>query len=91
MVRTKFDHLPNELVLNILGYLTTLDAWFAFYNLNTRLNKILQSHVTHFHLTHCRRSRLDFISQCVLSGTRNPFSISFSLRPIVGSADRMFD
>jgi hypothetical protein len=84
--------LPIELIMvSIFDYLSSLDACFALYNLNTRLNNILQNQVIYFDLTHCRRSWLNFVCKRVLSDIRNPFSISFSLRPIVGSADRIFD
>jgi hypothetical protein len=91
MVLSSFECLPNELLSIIFGYLNGLDAFFAFYNLNTRLNHNLQSHATHFDLTQCRRSRMDFFFQYILSAVQNSFSISFSLRLIVGSADRIFD
>ncbi|CAF3867230.1 unnamed protein product [Rotaria sp. Silwood1] len=46
--------LPNELLLYLFEYLTTLDLFQAFYGLNLRFNTLI--------LIHCRKCRLDFQS-----------------------------
>jgi hypothetical protein len=38
---TSFEHLPNELLLEILEYFTLLDIYTIFYGLNSRLNQLI--------------------------------------------------
>jgi hypothetical protein len=38
-----FEYLPNELLIKIFQYIDPRDLYHAFYNLNARLNAILQS------------------------------------------------
>ncbi|CAF1185479.1 unnamed protein product [Adineta ricciae] len=60
-VTTKFEQLPNELIVLCLNYLTFFDLYESFFGLNQRLNQLLLSKSTiyidsipetHF-LTHC--------------------------------------
>ncbi|CAF1101773.1 unnamed protein product [Adineta steineri] len=90
MARTKFDQLPNELVLNILGYLTSLDAWFAFHNLNTRLNNSLQTSSMKIDLSLCRRFQCDFTYRYILPRLQNPFAIRFCPRIMDESTYQFF-
>jgi hypothetical protein len=45
-----FECLPNELFLHIFRYFNTADLFQSFYNLNLRLNTLIQS-LNHLHLT----------------------------------------
>lgn len=45
-----FESLSNELFMKIFQYLNTTDIFQSFYNLNIRLNKLIQS-LNHLHLT----------------------------------------
>ncbi len=38
---TKFEHLPNELLLDIFRYLHPDDLFISLFNLNTRLNALI--------------------------------------------------
>ncbi|UJR10486.1 hypothetical protein I4U23_014690 [Adineta vaga] len=38
-----FEHLPNELILDIYQYLDTRDLYYGFWGLNNRFNTILRS------------------------------------------------
>jgi len=38
---TSFEHLPNELFLEIFDYLTLFDIYTIFYRLNSRLNQMI--------------------------------------------------
>lgn len=90
MTRTIFDQLPNELVFKIFDYLTTIDTWSAFYNLNPRLNNALQAHRTNIDLSQCRKSQFDFACQCILKRIQNPFAIKFCPRLMVESTRQLF-
>jgi hypothetical protein len=45
-----FELLPNELFIKIFKYFNTSDLFQSFYNLNNRLNTLIQS-LNHLHLT----------------------------------------
>ncbi|CAF0744661.1 unnamed protein product [Adineta ricciae] len=47
---SKFEILPNELVIKIFDYLNTFDLFHSFYNLNIRFNSLIQS-LKSLHLT----------------------------------------
>jgi hypothetical protein len=38
---TSFEHLPNELLLEIFDYFTLFDIYTIFYDLNSRLNQLI--------------------------------------------------
>ena len=38
---TSLEHLPNELLLEIFGYLNLEDIYTSFYNLNSRFNQFI--------------------------------------------------
>ena len=40
---TRFEFLPNELLIDIFRYIDAQDLFRAFYDLNTRLNTLLHS------------------------------------------------
>ncbi|CAF4036805.1 unnamed protein product [Rotaria sordida] len=40
---SKFEHLPNELLLDILGYCRPRDLFISLFNLNHRLNTLIYS------------------------------------------------
>ncbi|CAF1069821.1 unnamed protein product [Adineta ricciae] len=60
-VTTKFEHLPNELIVLCLSYLTFFELYESFFGLNQRLNQLLLSKPTIYidsipetqFLTHC--------------------------------------
>lgn len=43
MTFSQFERLPNEILIEISGYLDARDTYHAFYGLNWRLNALLQS------------------------------------------------
>ncbi|UJR16917.1 hypothetical protein I4U23_003815 [Adineta vaga] len=90
MTGTMFDKLPNELVFKILGYLTAIDAWHAFYDISTRLNDSLQVHKTNLDLSCCRKSQFDYICQCILKKVHSPFDIKFSSQIMEDSTKKLF-
>lgn len=42
-MENQFESLPNEILIDILQYLDARDLYRAFYNLNSRLNTLIQS------------------------------------------------
>jgi hypothetical protein len=86
----KLEHLPNEVLLNIFDYLPIVDRWFSFYNLNIRLNCLLENNLTKINLSNCRRSRFVFTYETILSHIHNSFSLKFSLKRLDGLIDSFF-
>ena len=54
-----FEHLPNELLCGVFGYLHALDLLRAFYGLNERVNQLLIQFPSH-HVDFCGASRVHF-------------------------------
>jgi hypothetical protein len=61
----KFELLPNELLIDVFGYLNIIDLLRAFHGLNLRLNNLLLNHSPGFHLNlkSIRKQDFDFICQ----------------------------
>ncbi|CAF1592870.1 unnamed protein product, partial [Didymodactylos carnosus] len=62
---TKFEILPNELLLVTFDYLDSSDVLFTFSNLNHRLDNLLQASYRHLHFDFrlIKKSKFDFICQ----------------------------
>ncbi|CAF2867950.1 unnamed protein product [Rotaria sp. Silwood2] len=90
MVLPQFERLPHELVLNILNYLSTVDGWYSFYNLNSRLNNLLETNVAQIDLSNCRRSQFVFSCKTILIHIQNPFYLKFSMKRLDESIDHFF-
>ena len=54
-MKKQLEDLPNEVVWSILEYMSPIDAFVAFFDLNQRFNQLLRS--AHF------RSNLQYVSQ----------------------------
>ncbi|CAF1471406.1 unnamed protein product, partial [Didymodactylos carnosus] len=50
ILSSKFESLPDELLLNVFSYLKPIDLYRAFFNLNIRINYILNDSYLKFHL-----------------------------------------
>ncbi|CAF1252223.1 unnamed protein product [Adineta ricciae] len=90
MTRTEFEHLPNELIIKILKYLTAVDAWYAFYNLNTRLDGLVQASSIDFDLSCCRKSQFDFTRKHIFKKIEVPFAVKFCPRLMIEQTEQLF-
>ncbi|CAF1589180.1 unnamed protein product, partial [Didymodactylos carnosus] len=62
--QTKFEQLPNEIIVETFDYLEGTDLLFAFNNINYRTNKLLQSYYRYrFNFQHIKKSKFDRILQ----------------------------
>ncbi|CAF1222734.1 unnamed protein product [Rotaria sordida] len=69
---TKFEHLPNELVLDIFTYLDSYDLFVSLFNLNIRLNTLIYAQPLSINLGNSlSKYLLDRYYQSVLSPARN--------------------
>ncbi|CAF1504007.1 unnamed protein product [Adineta steineri] len=59
-----FECLPNELLLDILKYLTGIDLFRVFHGLNKRFNDLLSLHFQHYGLDFQPISKQDFEIIC---------------------------
>ena len=62
-VYTLFETLPNELFMETLSYLTTIDAVIAFSNLNCRFQCLVFDYCQSFDFTSIGKSKFDLIFQ----------------------------
>lgn len=76
----KFESLPNELLIDLFGYLNIIHLVRAFHGLNLRLNNLLFDHSPGFHLNlkSIPKKDFDFICQQHLP-TIAPHILSLSL------------
>lgn len=57
------ENLPNELFVEIFGYLNGVDAVYAFYPLNIRFLCLLNQYVNNFDFTSVSKTKFKFITQ----------------------------
>jgi hypothetical protein len=57
------EHLPNELFIQILSYLTGIDAIFAFSCLNNRFQSLIGDYSQTIDFKSIRKTKFDFIYQ----------------------------
>ena len=60
---TLLETLPNELFIEILSYLTTIDAVIAFSNLNYRFQCLVSDYCQSFDFTSISKTKFDLIFQ----------------------------
>lgn len=60
----KFDELPNELLFDLFEFLTIIDRFRAFHNINYRLNNLLFNHTQKYHLNFQLISKYDLKIIC---------------------------
>jgi hypothetical protein len=56
--RFQFEYFPNEILIDIFQYFNTRDLFRAFYNLNIRLNKLIQS-LNHLSFSISKHDQID--------------------------------
>ncbi|CAF0846030.1 unnamed protein product [Adineta ricciae] len=62
-VSSSFEQLPNELLVDILGYLTSVDAVYAFCQLNHRFQCLLFNYVKDFDFQSVKKSKFDYVTR----------------------------
>jgi hypothetical protein len=60
---TTFEDLPNELFVEIFGYLNGVDTVYAFSQLNIRFQCLLNNYVTNFNFKSVSKAKFYFIIQ----------------------------
>lgn len=90
MVLPQFDRLLGELVYNIVNHLSTPDGWYSFYNLNSRLNNLLEINAIQINLSNCRKSQFILSCETIMTHIHNPFSLKFSLKRSDKPIDNFF-
>jgi hypothetical protein len=60
---TILEHLPNELFVEIFGYLNGVDTVYAFFQLNTRFQCLLNDYVNIFDFKSISKAKFNFIIQ----------------------------
>ena len=91
MVLSKLEHLPNEILLNIFDHLSIVDRWFSFYNLNIRLNTLLEHHhIEKIDLSKCRRARFIFVYETILNHIHRSLYLKHSLKRLDKPIDLLF-
>lgn len=58
---TLLEDLPNELFVEIFGYLNGVDTVYAFSQLNNRLENLLNNYVINFDFTSVSKTKFSFI------------------------------
>jgi hypothetical protein len=61
---TLLESIPNEIVIEILSYMTSVDAVIAFSNLNSRFQSLLDEFCHAFDFTSISKKNFDIIFQC---------------------------
>lgn len=68
---SKFEHLPNELLLDIFTYCRPRDLYISFYNLNQRLNTLISTQTLNIDLGNALpKYLLDIYYKSVLHNAR---------------------
>jgi hypothetical protein len=60
---TTLEHLPNELFVEFFGYLNGVDTVYAFSNLNTRFQCLINDYVRDFDFKFVSKAKFDFVTQ----------------------------
>ncbi|CAF0756975.1 unnamed protein product [Rotaria sp. Silwood1] len=60
---TLFEHLPNELFVEIFGYLNGVDTVYAFSQLNVRFQCLLNHYVNNFNFKFISKAKFNYITQ----------------------------
>jgi hypothetical protein len=60
---TIFEYLPNELFLEIFGYLNGVDTVYAFSKLNIRFQCLINDYVKDFDFKFVSKAKFDFITR----------------------------
>ncbi|CAF1212707.1 unnamed protein product [Rotaria sordida] len=62
---SKFENLPNELIIECLEYLNIFDTFHSFNGLNDRLDKLIRTISLHLNFTLANKKRLEhFVNIC---------------------------
>ena len=62
-VPLSLEQLPNELLVDIFGYLTSVDAVYAFCQLNHRFQSLLLNYVKDFDFQSVNKSQFDYVTR----------------------------
>jgi hypothetical protein len=65
-VVTKFEFLPNEILIECFEYLNAIDIFDAFYFLNNRYYKLIQNIPLHLDFRHVQKSTFDQFCEWML-------------------------
>ena len=60
---TSIEQLPNELFVEIFGYLNGIDTVYAFSQLNNRFQSLLNNYVNIFDFKSISKAKFDFVTQ----------------------------
>ncbi|CAF1212029.1 unnamed protein product [Rotaria sordida] len=63
---SKFENLPNELIIECLEYLNIFDTFHSFNGLNDRLGKLIRTISLHLNFTLVNKKRLEHFCQHIL-------------------------
>ena len=55
----KFELLPNEILIECFGYFNAIEIFYSFDQLNTRLNKLIQTIQLYLNFQHIQKSNFD--------------------------------
>jgi len=82
---TILEHLPNELFVEIFGYLNGVDTVYAFSQLNIRFRCLINDYVRNFDFKFVSKAKFDFITRlhdthqwrslCLSDGDKTPGQI----------------
>ena len=60
---TTLEALPNELLVEVFGYVNGVDTVYAFFKLNTRFQCLLNDYVRDFDFKSISKAKFDFVIQ----------------------------
>ena len=60
---TTFEHLPNELFVEVFGYLNGVDTVYAFSHLNIRFQCLIDDYARDFDFKCVSKAKFDFVTQ----------------------------
>ncbi|CAF0732112.1 unnamed protein product [Adineta steineri] len=67
-VRSTLEFLPDEILLDVIGFLKPYDIYYTLHNLNNRFNSIINDFQLNFHLniSHISKSEYDYCLSSIL-------------------------
>ncbi|CAF1079879.1 unnamed protein product [Rotaria sordida] len=81
---TKFEDIPNELLLYIFEFLDGFHLIFAFDKLNFRFTSLTNDVHLHFNLTNLKKTEFDYVFDYIFPFKNNVFSLILSNRNTLG-------
>lgn len=84
-MRTRFENLPDELILSILSYLSPVEIFSSFLDMNRRFNRTITFYRENIFLGHLSREEFELLTKTFLKQLADQVrSLTISDRSAIG-------